>query len=267
MGVMALNPSSNQSATKTLAVMEYLASCDNEPQRLQDIAAGLSMNVSTVFRFLQSLCEAGYVQQDANSARYLLTTKVCMIAHRVSSNIHLYDLALPIMKALASEFNESVCLAIEQDMTVVYIGVVAGPDSMLRSMQRIGNRAPMNSTGVGKLMLLNYVDADIDALIERKGLPQLTQNTLSTKPALVKELEAIRARGYAFDNEECEMGARCIAVPARDYTGRVVAGISVTGPVVRMTDEKLHEKLPALLAAGEQLSGLLGYQAKVREAQ
>ncbi|MDL2318016.1 IclR family transcriptional regulator [Eubacteriales bacterium OttesenSCG-928-A19] len=253
------NSISNQSATKTLAVIEYLASCDNEPQRLQDIAVGLSMNTSTVFRFLQALLESGYVQQDPISLRYALTTKICSVAHRVSSNIRLYDVALPLMKELAAACDESVCLAIEQDMTVLYIGVVQGPDQMLRTMQHIGNRAPMHCTGVGKLLLLNYSEPEIDMLIERKGLPSFTQNTLVTREALMAELGQARANDYAFDNEECEIGARCIAVPARDYTGKVVAAISVTGPIFRMTDEKLMRDLDVIKAAGARLSGMLGY--------
>lgn len=253
------NSISNQSATKTLTVIEYLASCDNEPQRLQDIANGLGMNTSTVFRFLQALSISGYVQQDPASSRYSLTTKICSVAHRVSSNIHLYDLALPIMKELAATFDESVCLAIEQSMKVVYIGVVQGPDQMLRTMQHIGNRAPMHCTGVGKLLLLNYTNEEIDTLVERKGLPSFTENTIVTRDALMAELNTVRRQDHAFDNEECEIGARCIAVPARDYTHKVVAALSVTGPIFRMTDERLLSKLDVIKEAGAKLSSLLGY--------
>ncbi len=258
-----MNPTSNQSATKTLTVIEYLASCDNEPQRLHDIADGLSMNASTVFRFLQALIDNGYVQQDPASARYSLTTKICAVAHRVSSNIHLYDLALPIMKRLAGEFMESVCLAIEQDMTVVYIGVIQGPGQMLRTMQFIGNQAPMHCTGVGKLLLLNYSEKDMDALITRKGLPSFTLNTITSKEALLVELAQARQLGYAFDNEECEIGARCIAVPARDYTRKIVAALSVTGPIFRMTNDKLMSKLDVLVQAGAELSHALGYDVSL----
>lgn len=250
---------SNQSATKTLAIIEYLASQDNEPQRLQDIASGLSMNASTAFRFLQALLSSGYVQQDAATSRYFLTTKICSVAHRVSSNIHLYDMALPIMKDLVAAFGESVCLAIEQDMTVVYIGVLQGPDQMLRTMQYIGNRAPMHCTGVGKVLLLDYSGDELDALVAQKGLPAFTSNTLTTRDALLQEVSSARALGYAFDNEECEIGARCVAVPARNYTNKVVAALSVTGPISRMSQERLDDKLDILLRAGEKLSRLLGY--------
>ncbi|MDR1059942.1 MAG: IclR family transcriptional regulator [Clostridiales bacterium] len=254
-----MNSAKNQSAEKALLVIEYLASGDNEPKRLQDIAVGLSMSNSTVFRFLQSLSQSGYVSQEPDSSRYFLTTKICSVAYRVSSNLHLYDLALPIMRRLADEFDESVCLAIEQDMTVVYVGVIQGPNQMLRAAQYIGNRAPMHCTGVGKLLLLNFSESDIDRLIERKGLPALTANTLTAKAALMAELDAARKNGYAFDNEECEIGARCLAVPARDYTGKVAAAMSVTGPISRMSDDKIRGRLGALAEAGRMLSAALGH--------
>lgn len=249
----------NKSAVKALDVMEFLAAGNNEPARLQDIAAGLSMNASTVLRFLTALCECGYVHQDPHTLRYYLTFKVCSIANKVSTNIRLYDIALPIMKEIASTFDESVCLAIEQDMTVIYIGIVKGPDQMLRTMQRIGNRAPMHCTGVGKLLLLNHSEENIDKMIAEKGLATFTANTIATKEALMKELINVRQNGYAFDNEECEIGARCIAVPVRDYTQKIIACMSVTGTIFRMTDEKLEQNMDYLLAQSRKLSNMLGY--------
>ena len=126
-------------------------------------------------------------------------------------------------------------------MNVVYIEVVPGPDQMIRTMQRIGNLAPMHCTGVGKLLLLNHKESYIDKMIEKKGLQKFTDNTITTKRELLKELETVRKQGYAFDNEECEIGARCISLPVRDFSGKVVAGISVTGPIFRM-DEIINEK-------------------------
>lgn len=249
----------NKSAVKALDVIEYLAAGSNEPMRLQDIAAGLQMNVSTVSRFLTALCECGYAKQDQATLRYSLTYKICSIANKVSSNIHLYDISLPTMKQIANVYDESVCLAIEQDMTAIYIGVVQGPDQMLRTMQRIGNRAPMHCTGVGKLLLLNHSEEEIDKMIADKGLEVFTQNTISTKEALMKELEEVRRNGYAYDNEECEIGARCIAVPIRDYTQKIIACISVTGTIFRMTDEKLDQHMEFLLNKAHELSRILGY--------
>ena len=145
-------------------------------------------------------------------------------------------------------------------MNVVYIEVVPGPDQMIKTMQRIGNRAPMHCTGVGKLLLLNHKESYIDKMIEKKGLQKFTDNTITTKRELLKELETVRKQGYAFDNEECEIGARCISLPVRDFSGKVVAGISVTGPIFRM-DEIINEKnIEYLKQVALEASRKLGYE-------
>ena len=92
----------------------------------------------------------------------------------------------------------------------------------------------------------------------------MTMHTITDPAALFAELDKVRAQGYAFDNEEYEPGARCIAAPIYDYTGRVVAGLSVSGPVTRMTDEHIYEKLPFLLDAAAQVSQRMGYDESVR---
>ena len=146
-------------------------------------------------------------------------------------------------------------------MEVVYTDVVDGPDSMLKIMQRIGKRAPMHSTGIGKLLLLNYSEEQLDEYIAAKGLPALTPNTLVTKQALAAKLEEIRGQGYALDDEECELGARCVAAPVRDYTGRIVAGISISGPISRMTMEHIREVAPVVTGTAAQISKALAYDA------
>ena len=131
---------------------------------------------------------------------------------------------------------------------------------MIKTMQRIGNRAPMHCTGVGKLLLLNHKESYIDKMIEKKGLQKFTDNTITTKRELLKELETVRKQGYAFDNEECEIGARCISLPVRDFSGKVVAGISVTGPIFRM-DEIINEKnIEYLKQVALEASRKLGYE-------
>jgi DNA-binding IclR family transcriptional regulator len=152
------------------------------------------------------------------------------------------------------------CFAVEQDMSVVYIDVAEESDQMLKSMQRIGNIAPLHCTGIGKLFLLNYSDSEIDRLIHEKGLPRFTENTISDKESLLRALEVIRNNGYAYDNEECEVGARCIAYPIRDYTGKVVAGLSITGPTSRLTSEAIEKNRLQLKSVAKTISQNMGYE-------
>ncbi len=248
----------NQSVEKVFSIIELLAGKDG-PMRLQDIAAELGLNSSTVLRFLATLMRCGYVIQDPDTLRYSLSYKICTLGNKVSAQISIRDVAHPFLMELSRIFGESVCLAVEQGMRVVYIDVVNGPDQMLRAMQRIGNAAPMHCTGVGKLMLLNATPEGLDHFIAEKGMERFTQNTIVTKEGLLQELEAARRDGYAFDNEECEIGARCIAAPIRDYSGKVVAGISITGPIFRITQELIETRKGILLDTAAEISKRLGW--------
>lgn len=249
----------NQSLEKGLAIMEYLAECP-EPIRLQDLAEGLQMSASTVLRFLTTLMRAGYVEQDEESARYYLTLKVCALAGKVSQRDSLAAIARPHMRALSRKCAESVCLAVEKDQSIVYVAVVDGPDKVLKSLQRIGNRAPLYCTGIGKLLLLNKTEKQVDALLKRSRPVTFTKNTIVTKSALLEELSRVREADMAFDNEECELGVRCVAMPIRDYTGKIVAGLSITGTVFRLTDEFVEERRADIRAAADRISKALGYE-------
>jgi len=241
-----------------LTLLEHMAE-QQEPFRLQDLARQLSMPSSTVLRFLTALQNRNYVAQDIDTGRYYLTFKLCGLADSIRANQSLRNISLPFLRNVAKIFDESANLSIECDMSVMYIEAVKGPSKTLMSLQLIGNIAPMHCTGVGKLLLLSYTPQQMDRLIALKGLKAYTENTITTRAALEAELAIVRAQGYAYDNEECERGARCIAAPIRDYTGRIVAGISISGPVTRMTDSQIMRHLPELLEAARQISSRLGW--------
>jgi len=248
----------NQSTAKALAMVELLARSQS-PMRLRDISQELDLNVSTAARFLATLQGCGYVDQDPESQRYFLTYKICRVANLVSGRTCLQSITHPYLVSLSRQFHEALCVSVEQDMTMVYIDVAASQDQTLLSVQRVGNVSPMHCTGNGKLLLLNYTPQKLDRLIETKGLRRYTEHTITTRERLVQELEAIRTRGFAYDNEECEAGVRCVAYPIRDYTGSVVAGISVTGPVVRMTDAAIQTFRGRLEETAAVISSSLGF--------
>lgn len=246
----------NQSVEKTLQIIEAMANA-REPVRLGDLAREVDMPASTALRMVGTLVEHRYAYQDPVTLRYALTMKFAQIGAMVSARFSIRDIARPTLVELSRRCDESSCLAIEEDMEVIYLDVVDGPDGMLKITQRIGKRAPMHSTGVGKLMLTQYPPARLQALVEKKGLLRLTPHTKSTPEELTKELDAVRAQGYALDDEECELGARCIAAPIRDYEGRITAAISVSGPVSRMTRARILELVPLVTDAARRISTAL----------
>jgi DNA-binding IclR family transcriptional regulator len=251
----------NQSSDKLLNLLEVLSE-QTEPLRLQDIARLCGMNASTTLRFLTALQQRRYVAQDAETARYYLTFKLCALAQNLTTFFDIRRAALPFLRDVAHAFAESCHLAIEDDMAVVYIEVV-NANKTLMSTQYIGSVAPLYCTGVGKAFLTNYSPAELEQYIAAKKLPAYTEHTITDPEELKAELDRIRSAGYAIDDQECEIGARCVAAPIRDYTGKIKAGISVSGPAVRMTDAHIRTHLPSLLEAAGQISARMGWRGNI----
>ena len=255
---------SNQSSEKLLTIVERLSEQD-EPVRLQDLSRLAGLNESTALRYLATLQKQGYVDQHPDTGRYALTYKICAVAANVSGRKNIRNISAPYLRSIAQIFSESVTIGEEHNMAVIYIETLNGPHQLLMTTRRVGNVSPLHCTAVGKLLLLEYTPRAIDNYVITKGLAAKTPATITNSEALMAELERTRARGYALDNEEYEPGARCVAAPIYDYTGKIVAGISVSGPVSRMTDEHIHQKLSYLLDAAHEISRRMGYNGPARQ--
>jgi DNA-binding IclR family transcriptional regulator len=248
----------NQSLRKALQILEGMTKI-NAPARLQDIAQSLKMPQSTLLRFLNTFIDFGYMGQDPDTSCYYLTLKLVELGSRASGNYPFQNSLSKYVKQAAAAFNESASLCVEQNMQMVYIATEEGPGRMLQTLHRIGHIAPMHATGVGKLHLLNYSDTRLEELEQKFGLPKYTEHTITSLKDLKKELEQVREAGYALDNEECEDGVRCIAVPVKNFQGQVVAGISISAPVTRMDKQKTEEVSRFLKEIGFKASRELGW--------
>ena len=145
----------NQSVEKVFQIIELMVSKGGE-MRLQDISEQVKSPTSTVLRYLSTLSSFGYVYQNADSSKYALTLKLAQLGSLVSEQHDIRNLVHDYLVSLSDEFQESSCLGIEEDNEVVYLDVINGPDNMLKTMQRIGKRAPLHATSVGKNILQNY---------------------------------------------------------------------------------------------------------------
>lgn len=254
----------NQSSDKLLKMMEILSE-QTEPLRLQDVASLCDMNASTALRFLAALQRRNYVSQDQETKRYYLTFKICDLAQNITSSLDIRNLALPYMRSISGVFAESCHLTMESDMTVMYIDMVRPTDKIIMGTERIGRIAPMHCTGAGKLFLSQYSSMEFERFLAVKKLPRFTEHTIVDAQSLKAELEKIRELGYAFDNEECEQGARCVAVPVRNYNGIIKYSVSVSGPTSRMTDNHIFTNLPFLLETANQISSRMGWNGDETE--
>lgn len=248
----------NQSVEKVLQIIECLAQA-GEPMRLNDLSKSVDMPDSTVLRIVNTLVQKGYAYQEEHTHRYALTLRFSSIGQQVSNTLQIRDIVKPYLKQLSSLSGESACLAIEEEMEVIYIDVEDGVDGMLKIMQRIGKRAPLHATGVGKLFLTQYSPEKLQRLIQKKGLAALTEHTLTTLDGLQKAIQTIKEQGYAMDDEECELGARCVAAPLYNYDNKVIAAISITGPSLRINSEKLEKLKKMILETSQAISMQLGY--------
>lgn len=238
---------SNQSVEKTIRIIEMLAMA-KEPMRLSEMAKGVGMPPSTVLRMINTLVELGYAyQEEEEPHRYGLTIRFLRIGQMAADHFSIRDVAHPYLIRISRETGESSCLSIEDHYKVRYIDVTEGSGNLITIRQRIGGSGMMHCTGSGKLFLSQYQEEQLDDFIREKGIPGLTSHTLTTKPELMYELESCRRLGYATDDEECEIGMRCIAAPICDSQGKIIAAISISGPISRMTRLRNEKELAPML--------------------
>ncbi|WP_058308835.1 IclR family transcriptional regulator [Gracilibacillus massiliensis] len=247
-----------QSVERTLSILELLAEYP-EGLRISEITAQMNLAKSTIHRLLQTLVSRGYVHQNSENGHYQLGTQCLVLASSLLNHMDIRTLAKDALQALAKRSEEVVHLCIHDKNEVVYIDKVES-NQTLRMYSQIGRRAYMHCTGVGKAILSDFSEAEIDELVEEKGLPVFTNNTITTKEALKQELRTIKQQGYAIDEEEHENGIRCIAAPVFDHEGKVVAAISIAGPVERVTKNRVNGELASeILKQSKYISNKLGH--------
>lgn len=224
-----------------------------ESVSLKLLSAETGLHPSTAFRILNSLAGHALVERTA-TGRYRLGVKLLHYGGRVREEVDLLREAKPIMERLRSQVSETVNLTVREGDEVVYVGR-ATPTRMMRVEQVIGSRAPLHVTAVGKLFLAELGTQVCKDYARRTGLPKYTPNTITSYTKLWQQVGAMSQQGYAFDNEEAELGVGCIGVPVRDHHGVMVAGLSISAPRERRRDVWIAH----LKKAGAELSARLGY--------
>ena len=245
-----------QSAERIFEILEYLA--EHGVCSLTEIGTALSLSKSTTHRLLHSLCMMGYVTKDSFSGRYTLTFKILEIAGHVLDRIDVLAVAHRYIDRLMKQVHETVHFVQREGNHIVYVDKVESDASSIRMVSRIGLRMPMYCTGVGKAMLAQMTEREVREIWESTPIEKCTENTITDLDVLLRELAEIRLRGYAIDNEENEIGVRCIAACVQDYTGRADAAFSISAPAARMPDERLREFSDYVLQTPRDISRQLG---------
>jgi DNA-binding IclR family transcriptional regulator len=251
----------NLSSDKLLRIIEYMAA-NHLPMRLKDISDNLQIAQPTVVRYLRTLCDQGYVYHDDHTGHYSMTWKICRLGDALHSNLVLRSMAGTLIAEFANRYNVGILLSVERNGALVYLDLVGAPHGSVDTMLRIGKDAPMHSTGSGKVLLSAMPAGRVQQILDASGQIRLTPKTITNRELLLQELAQVQELGYAMDNEECELGHRCVSVPLYDYSGAVVAAISAFDSVDRLTDSYVQETaLPALWQLAKEISFRMGYSA------
>jgi len=243
--------------TKAFSEQEY-------EMGISALAARLGLAKSTVHRLATTLVEYDMLEQNRETGKYRLGLAFFELGTLVRRKMDTATEAQGEIHALADSSGETVQLAILDHLTVLYIRIRESRQAV-RLSSGLGSRAPAHCTGVGKA-LLAFQPAEVVQQVIDAGLKRHTVNTITEPDALRAELASIRGRGYAIDDEEIEVGLRCVAAPIRDHSGQVVAAISVAAPVQRMSKKTVQTTIPSVVAAAENISRRLGYMPSLSTA-
>jgi IclR family KDG regulon transcriptional repressor len=240
---------------KTLDILETIKSRD-AGFKLAELAREVELPKATVYRILTTLEGRGYLDRAADGS-YRMAKKLFNLQRSESEEQVLNRVAQPIMEQVVEATKETVNLGILDAGEVVVINTVESPQAV-RMSSKIGNRRHLHSTALGKIFLAGLPEKEFLRLIRMKGLPRLTDHTLTTKAAVVEEIKRVRKQGWAMDNQENEIEGRCIGAPILTPDGRVVAALSISGPVFRMDVARANSLVPQMKAFCAAISGKLG---------
>lgn len=228
-----------RSVERTLQLIELFAQ-SRQPFSITDLATESQLPASTVHRLVRSLMQLGYVTQHAASKRYGLGRGLAELSRAMLLKFEYNQHSQPYLTRLAEETGESATLAALYGSGIIYLNQVES-NSLMRVSMPVGATVPLHCTAPGKVFLADFQPGLFDRAIQFGGLEQHTARTITNRAALAEHLKGVVAQGYAVDDEEYTEGARSIAAPLRGTSGAVSAAISVAGPAMRLTKDRIPE--------------------------
>jgi DNA-binding IclR family transcriptional regulator len=232
---------------------------DNREQGVSEISRQLGMHKSKVSRILSTLATGDLLVKSESNRKYRLGPKILRWAAILLSQTELRTLALPYMEELKRKTGETVNLFVLEGDCRICIERVESPQG-IRMVSRIGEPIPLPAGAVGKLLLAYLPEKKRKELIKRVKLTHVTPKTITCKKELDNELQKIRKQGFAKSFQERVPLAGSLAAPIKNYTGEVIAALSIGGPVMRFTPQRVREYLISLKETAHQISRELGYQ-------
>jgi IclR family KDG regulon transcriptional repressor len=248
-------PESVAAVLKVFALLQALS--ENNETGISDLSMRLAMPKATVYRFLQTMMTLGYVRQEKDSERYGLTMKVFELGTKALQYPDLVDLAKHPMQMLADLTGETVHLGTLIDSEIIYVHKVDSRH-MLGMYSRVGRRAPLHCTAIGKVLMAWENPERRDRILKGASFERFREKTIVDNAEFLVELERIKAQGYGEDREEFDDHIRCLGVPIFDRLNRPIAGLSISFPTFRYDESKEADTVAMLQSASKDISTQLG---------
>jgi len=232
---------------------------DHQELSVSEIGFKTGLHRSTAHRILMALEYNDLIKQNPSTGKYHLGIKLFKLGHQAVSQLNLREICRPFLSRLMNDTKETIHLAVLDDDQVLYLDKVEGPHA-LRMPSRVGRYIPTYCTSLGKAMLSCLDDQEVKSILRRQTLKPHTENTVKNINQLLADLRSVRKRGYAVDNEEIEIGLRCVGAPLRDYTGGMVGAISVAAPSARLSEKNTPVIGRMVIAIAAGISEKLGFE-------
>lgn len=247
-----------QSLDRAMGVLKVVAAGNG--QSLTEVAGLSGQSVSTAYRILITMEKHGVVEFDEPRQLWHIGLEAFRIGSHFLGRTRILEQSRPVMQQIMAETGETANLAIIDQGEVIFVSQVETHEP-IRAFFRPGTRGPVHASGIGKALLAFLPEPQIAAILKNHALDAFTPNTIVSREALIAEMETIRARGWSIDNEERTLGMRCIAAPIFNQFGEAVAGISISGPAVRVTPERDAEYGRIVSAAARKVTRSVGGDA------
>jgi IclR family KDG regulon transcriptional repressor len=248
-----------QSVDHALDVLEAFQGEEDE-LGITELSRRLKLHKNNIFRILATLENRGYVEQNPVNDNYRLGLKALELGQAYIRHTGLLRVARPVMERLNSKVNENIYLGVLKGRYAYYLDCVECTQTV-RVLSRVGCHVPPYCSSMGKAQLAHESMENVLAILHKKDLKRYTGKSITDRDQVIAQLAQVRDRGYAVDDEEWDEAVRCVGAPIFDYNRKVVGGISISAPSVRMSMEKIEkEYAPLIRQAGEEISARLGYK-------
>ena len=249
-----------RSLDKAISVLDEISGIDGDID-LASLSRMVQMPKSTLLRILSTMKKHNFVHQDEHTKRFKLGLTLIALGKAAEKTFSLMEEVRPFLAQISERTGETASLMVLEGDHAVYIDQVVSKN-IIRSEPCIGLSTGLHCSSGGKVLLSSMDDEQINALMKRTTLQRKTAKTLTNSADLWKEIKKVREKGYAIDDEEGEVGARCIAAPLRDERGEVIAALSVMGPSTRIRQKDFTELAQIVIEGASRVSRVLGYKTK-----